>query len=131
MKNLIFLIDEAILYMLQILGMEVLPMATSRTRKMTFRLSEKEFQEISDKISAVGISQQQYLLCASMNIPIQNNDSLKAVAYELRKIGNNINQIAKKVNSTNYVSEKDLTEILRKEEEIWRLLRQYLQEKHL
>ena len=48
---------------------------------------------------------------------------LKAVAAEMQKIGININQIARRINSTSRIYEQDFDEIRGKVDEIWRLLR--------
>ena len=48
---------------------------------------------------------------------------LKTVITEMQKIGVNINQIAKRINSTSRIYEQDFIEIQGKVDEIWRLLR--------
>lgn len=103
-------------------------MATHRTRKMTFRLSDEEYNEVCKKVSSAGISQQQYLLDCALNKPVCNTDGLKAIIPEIKRIGNNINQIAKRANSTN-LSPDDILEVMRREGELWQLLKQHLQEK--
>ena len=51
---------------------------------------------------------------------------IKEYAKELQAIGNNINQIAKRVNSTNSIYKADIEEIQNKVDEIWRLQRTIL-----
>lgn len=105
-------------------------MATQhRTRKMTFRLSEEEYEKVHNKVNVAGMSQQQYLLRSALGQTILNTDGLKSIIPELKRIGNNINQIAKIVNAAGFLSQEDIAEIRRGEEEIWRLLRRHLQEK--
>ena len=48
---------------------------------------------------------------------------LKAVAAEMQKIGININQIARRVNTTSRIYEQDIDEMKRGIAEIWRLLK--------
>ena len=55
-------------------------------------------------------------------ITVDNSD-LKAIAAEMQKIGVNINQMARRVNSTTRIYEQDFIEIQGKVDEIWRLLR--------
>lgn len=43
-----------------------------------------------------------------------NTDGLNQLSYEVNKVGNNINQIAKHANQTGYVSKKELDEINQK-----------------
>ena len=55
---------------------------------------------------------------------------LKAVCAEMQKIGININQIARRVNSTSRIYEQDFIEIQGKVDEIWRLLKSSLSRLH-
>lgn len=102
-------------------------MATHRTRKMTFRLSAEEYEEVHHKVNAAGMSQQQYLLRSALDQTILNTDGLKQIVPELKRIGNNINQIAKISNAAGFLSPEDIAEVKRGEEEIWRLLKRHLQ----
>jgi hypothetical protein len=71
----------------------------------------------SDKISAISIQKIDGYI-----ITVDNSD-VKAIAAEMQKIGVNINQIARRVNSTTRIYEQDFIEIQGKVDEIWRLLR--------
>ena len=51
---------------------------------------------------------------------------LKTVAAEMQKIGVNINQIAKRVNSNTRIYEQDIEEMKRGIADIWRLLKSSL-----
>ena len=51
---------------------------------------------------------------------------LKSVCAEMQKIGVNINQIAKRVNSTTRIYEQDFDEMKRGIDDIWRLLKSSL-----
>jgi len=53
-------------------------------------------------------------------IAVDNSD-IKAMTAEIQKIGVNINQIAKRVNSTSRIYEQDIAEIKGALDEIWRL----------
>ena len=76
---------------------------TNRKRKriLLIRLNDKEYNEINVKLHQVD-----------------------GVEEEIRKIGVNINQIAKKINSTNKVQEQELKKILEAMKSVWLLLRQ-------
>ncbi len=51
---------------------------------------------------------------------------IKTFSKELQKIGRNINQIAKRVNSTNSIYREDMEEIRERQKEIWLLQRRIL-----
>ena len=104
-------------------------MATHRTRKMTFRISDDEFDEIHRRVMTAGMSQQQYLLHCALHQTILNTDGLKSIVPELKRIGNNINQIAKLGNTVGFLTPEDIAEIRKGEEAIWQLLKQHLQER--
>lgn len=53
-------------------------------------------------------------------------DNLTAVIHELNAIGQNINQIAARVNSTGSVYKEDMADIKKEIDEIWRSLRSTL-----
>ena len=53
-------------------------------------------------------------------------DRLHEVTKELNAIGNNINQIARRVNSTGSVYKEDIEDIRKEMDEIWRSLRSTL-----
>ena len=59
---------------------------------------------------------------------IINHDitELKTIISEMQKIGVNINQIARRVNTTSRIYEQDFIEIQRKVDDIWQLLKSSL-----
>ena len=56
-----------------------------------------------------------------------NTDGLKEVAGELKRQGNNLNQIAKRLNQMEPVSYGQFQEDIKEFTQIWQLLKQYLQ----
>ena len=119
-------------------------MNKSRPKQMSFRLSEKEYRQLKERISKSGLSSQDYLLRAVMKSTqtIQSNSELKEILPELKKVstelsrqGNNLNQIATVLNKRGYIDYRNtLTQTLEEvrhateeAKEVWRLLRQYLQ----
>ena len=97
-----------------------------RPIQIKFRVTEAERDLIHEKMSLLGTNNlAAYLRKISIDgyiINIDNSD-LKAIAAEMQKIGVNINQIARRVNTTSRIYEQDFEEIKRKVDEIWQLLR--------
>ena len=97
-----------------------------RPIQIKFRVTEAERNMILEKMQQLGTNN----LAAYMRkiaidgyvIHVDNSD-LKAIAAEMQKIGININQIARRVNTTSRIYEQDFEEMKRKVDEIWRLLR--------
>lgn len=73
-------------------------MNRTRSKQIVIRLNEAEHDAIKEKIEKSGVSQQKYLIGAAMEKKIINTDGIKEVIPELKRIGNNLNQIARKCN---------------------------------
>lgn len=97
-----------------------------RNRKMTFRLTEEEYAAIKKKTAESGYSLQAYLLLSALDKEIINTDGIKALIPEIRRIGVNINQVAKHSNQTDSVSSDELSYIRKELTEIWQLLKHQL-----
>ena len=73
-----------------------------KTKQVNFRLSPSEYLHVKEQADKLGVSISTYCQVLSVKTKIKApkiavKDSRK-IAYELSKIGGNINQIAKKVN---------------------------------
>ena len=97
-----------------------------RTVQVKFRVTEAERDMIHEKMALLGTNN---LAAYMRKIAIDgyiinvNTTDIKAIAAECQKIGVNINQIARQVNSTTRIYEQDFADIKRWIAEIWRLLR--------
>lgn len=101
----------------------------SRPKQVMFRLSEEEAEKLQKKVEQSGMSQQDYILKAVLDKPITNTDGIKELVPELKRQGNNLNQIAKSLNEGGYVDYAlyELPKVLKEMREIWQQLKQYLQ----
>lgn len=73
-----------------------------RSHQLSFRLSEKELERWNKKQKASGLNKTEFLLkiLDKSDVKIyQFNNTLKAIFFELQKVGVNINQIAYLANS--------------------------------
>ena len=73
-----------------------------KTKQINFRLSPSEYLHVKEQADKLGVSVSTYCQVLSVKTKIKApkiavKDSRK-IAYELSKIGGNVNQIAKKVN---------------------------------
>ena len=94
-----------------------------------FRVTEQERNFIYDKMRLLNTHNiAAYMRKMAIDGYAVNTDysDLKAVCAEMQKIGVNINQIARRVNSTTRIYEQDIDEIKRGIDEIWRLLKSSL-----
>lgn len=100
---------------------------------LTFYVSEDEKAFIFEKMKAAKIKNlSAYLRKAAIDEKIEIHDysGLKEVNYNLRKIGVNINQIAKRINETNSIYQSDMEDIQRKVNEVWRTQKFILSKLH-
>ena len=99
-----------------------------RNVQINIRISEAEAEQLRKKVEQSGKSQQQYIIEALTQSNIVNLDGLKEIYPELKRQGNNLNQIAKKLNENGYVDYKqELPNTMKEVREVWQLLKQYLQ----
>ena len=97
-----------------------------RPIQIKFRVTQAEKDLIYEKMGLLGTNNlAAYLRKISIDGYIINvdNSDLKAIAAEMQKIGVNINQIARRVNTTSRIYEQDFEEMKRGIDDIWRLLR--------
>ena len=99
---------------------------TNRKRKriLLIRLNDKEYNEINSKISETGLTKREFIYKAVVGAKIHKLHEAEEIEEEVRKIGVNINQIARKINSTNKVQEEELKKITEAMKSVWLLLRQ-------
>jgi hypothetical protein len=104
-----------------------------RTVQVKFRVTEAERELIGTKMRQIPTNNlaayARKMLIDGYIIQIDHTD-IKAMTAELQKIGVNINQIARRVNSTGNVYEQDIAEIKGALAEIWRLQRLSLLKAH-
>lgn len=98
----------------------------TRTRKLTFRVTEEERKIIRQKmLLSQTKNMEAYLRKMSIDGYIVNLDTtyLKEQFQEMHKIGVNLNQIAKQINTTGQIYQKDMDEVKGMVKEIWRILK--------
>jgi hypothetical protein len=97
-----------------------------REKQIVIRLSEQELEQVKTQVRKSGMSQQDYLIRAITNREIINTEGMRAVVPELKRIGNNVNQIARSCNEGNQATFEEVSEIERGLDEVWRSLRLFL-----
>ena len=90
--------------------------------KISVRLNEKEHKQLQRQAENAGLKMEPFIRKLIMGADIQPRppDNVVQLIREINFIGNNINQIAKKVNTENNVSQSQLEEILHLLGEIYR-----------
>lgn len=85
----------------------------NRTTIMKFRATEEESAEIRRKAAAAGMTVSRFLRTSAVNgqVVLYNTNDLYGLRSDIKRIGNNINQIAMVVNSNRSVYQSDVREL--------------------
>ena len=103
-------------------------MNKTRPKQLSFRVNEEEYQKLQERVQESGKNQQEYILSCVLDKKIVNADGIKELIPELKRIGNNLNQIAKRCNEGGVLpSEAEVREQGEELKQVWQLLRRYLQ----
>ena len=107
----------------------------NRKRKIVLRcpVTEEERRLIEQKMAQIPTKQiGAYLRKMAIDglIIYTDTSDIKEFSKELQAIGRNVNQIAKRVNSTDSVYKEDIEEIRERLDEIWQVQRRILLSLH-
>lgn len=105
-------------------------MARKKSVQFLIRTDEHDASAIRKKVDASGLSQQEYLLKAALEAPIITSPVFRELLTEYKRQGNNLNQIARAVNSGSPISPElmQLVNSLKEERDVvWLLLKQSTQ----
>ena len=95
-----------------------------RPHKMTLRLSDDEYRILDSKTVAMKAPSRSYvirkLLVDAMLYEVDLRE-FRNIDTQLARIGNNLNQIAKRINETRSIYQTDIDEIKKEFKEICRL----------
>ena len=85
----------------------------NRNTIMKFRATEEESAEIRRKAAAAGMTVSRFLRTSAVNgqVVLYNTADIFGLRSEIKKIGNNINQVAMVVNSNRSVYQSDVREL--------------------
>ena len=101
----------------------------TRTHDLRVYLSDDEYRILDGKAKLAGMrSRSAFIRQLIIEGYVYDVDYsyIREFNYQLGKIGNNINQIAHKVNSTGSVCKSDMDRLKKEMDEIWRLQRSML-----
>ena len=99
-------------------------MARTQTKQVVIRMTESDYEKLKRQVEKSGKNQAEYLRQAILKKEVINTDGMRALIPELKRIGNNVNQIARSVNEGYPALSSDVQQIEKELGEVWRLLRQ-------
>ena len=100
----------------------------NRNVVMKFRATEEEAAEIRRKAAAAGMNVSKFLRTSAVKsqVVLYNTADIYGLRSDLRRIGNNINQIAMVVNSNRAVYQSDVRELKKQFSELSEKLNEHL-----
>lgn len=98
----------------------------NKNKHFNFRVNEKEYNKIKNKIEKSNLNTSEYLLRTAMKKEIIVIDGLEEIIIQLRKIGNNINQLTKLCNQGR-LTNINLEDVKKEMKSIWQLLNLLIQ----
>ena len=98
----------------------------NKNRHFNFRVNEKEYKKIKSKIEKSKLNTSEYLLRTAMNKEIIVIDGLDEIIKQLRRIGNNMNQLTKLCNQGR-IKNINLEDVKKEMKSIWQLLNLLIQ----
>lgn len=102
-------------------------MNKKRKHQITFRLNDEEQSSLRMKIASSGCNQQEYLRRVALGKEVLNTEGIKTILPEMKRQGNNLNQIAKKLNQGQYVDyNEEFSPTMKEVGATWQSLRQSL-----
>ncbi len=102
-------------------------MNRARPHQIVIRVNEKELEQIKKNVEKSNLTQNEYLIKASLNKKIVVIEGLKDITLELKRIGNNLNQITKAIHQGKVNCDEELNAINMEMKKIWQLLKQLTQ----
>ena len=91
-------------------------------------LTPQQYELLCQQSKQCGLSKRGFLVRLIEGKPVKARPSqeIKALRTEIHHIGNNINQIAKRLNESGRAYDTDLAEILEKQKQLWGLANKIL-----
>lgn len=98
----------------------------NKDKRINIRLTEKEKKLIESKAKKCNMTVTKYIINSCLKDKIIIVDGLDKVDAELRRIGNNINQLTR-LSNERIISTVELKELRMEVNNIWQLLKQLVQ----
>ena len=99
----------------------------NQTRQIHYRLSELEDQKLATSANQIGLSTSAYAkklaLRSKLVAPKFNHDDAVQLNLALARIGNNLNQLAKRANTDNPIVRADINALRSEVNQLWQQLR--------
>jgi hypothetical protein len=90
-----------------------------RSKQLNIRLTETEIESLQKKIKKSKLSQSEYIRKSILEKNIIVIDEIKGLMVELKRVGNNLNQVTRMINTGEVKDSKELEQIKSNLEIVW------------
>lgn len=90
-----------------------------RSKQLNFRLSEDEFNKVQKLITQSKLNQSEYIRKSVLDKKIIVVDDIQELVKELKRIGNNLNQLTRVANSHGAIGTDELKSIQNELDKVW------------
>jgi len=90
-----------------------------RSKQLNIRLTETEIELLQKKIKKSKLSQSEYIRKSILEKNIIVIDEIKGLMVELKRVGNNLNQVTRMINTGEVKDSKELVQIKNNLEIVW------------
>ena len=97
-------------------------MARKRPKNISFFVSEEEYNALQIKLKSSKMKQSDFIRLSVMDKQIINVEGIQELTVELKRIGNNINQLTRLAHEGKINGAYEIVEAQKELKEIWQLL---------
>ena len=90
-----------------------------KNKQFSIRISEQDLETIRRKAAQAHMTQSDYVTACCLGKRIVIMDGLKEVRRQQKAIGNNLNQLTRRVHETGRIYDADLEDISQRQEALW------------
>ena len=98
---------------------EIIVPKRERSKQLNIRLSENEVELLQKNIEKSKLKQSEYIRKSILKKNIIVIDEIKGLMVELKRVGNNLNQITRMMNNGEIKDSKELSEVKNNLETVW------------
>ena len=98
-----------------------------KTEIIKFRLSAEEKAKIEEQAAAANMTVSEYARKALLNRQVKNYDNVIPLYMQIQRIGNNINQAVKLMNTYKVLNEGDANYIIREFRHVKKLVEEFIE----
>jgi archaellum component FlaC len=102
-------------------------MNRTRQKQVVIRLNDNEKKQLSTKVAKSKLRQQEYMIRALLDKDITVIDGIEDLNVQLKRIGNNLNQLTKSVNQGRINCGSEIEELTKEVKELWQFTKSLTQ----